>query len=165
MLVGPVAIMGLIALTSDVRGRMSDREQVERVASPSLPPFVLAAVLSLLAAAIHLVVCPEHFNEAFIYGAFFAVATAAQVAWSFLVVRRPSHSLLLSGIVGNSALIAIWAMSRTVGIPIGPSAGQIEPVGFLDVVATACELGVVAAVAVALLRRSVTAAAVPQVSA
>jgi hypothetical protein len=151
MLLGPVAVLALIALTSDVRGRLEQSEQSERVESRQLPPFILAAALSLLAAAVHLIVCPEHFQESVMYGGFFAATTAAQFAWSFLVVRRPSRWLLLSGVLGSCALIGLWAVSRTVGIPFGPASGQIEPVGALDLTATASELGVVLLVSWSLL--------------
>lgn len=158
MLLGPVVVLALIALTSDIRGRVAGKQPSERTESRSLPPFVLAAGSSLLAAAIHLVVCPEHFQEALLLGAFFAATSVAQVAWSFLVVRRPSQWLLLSGILGNCALIGLWALSRTVGVPLGPETGQVEPVGLLDVAATVSELGVVLLVSWSLVAQRLTRA-------
>jgi hypothetical protein len=153
--IGPVIVLAIIGLTSDLRGRRANRTRPATPSSRPLPPFVPAAALSLIAAAIHLIVCPEHFSETVLYGGFFAAITVAQLVWSFLVVRRPSYWLLVSGIVGNCALVALWAVSRTVGVPIGPEAGVIEPVGLLDVVATVCEVGVVVLLARALARRPV----------
>jgi hypothetical protein len=53
------------------------------------------------------------------------------------------------GALGNGAVAAVWIASRTTGLPIGPDAGEPEPLGVKDVLATADEL--VCAAIVALL--------------
>jgi hypothetical protein len=105
----------------------------------------LAATLSLLAALIHLWVAPEHFAEWWGYGAFFVAVAALQASYAVAVVRWPRPWLLRLGILGNLALIALWIWTRTIGLPpVGPAAGEVEPVGGLDVVAKLAEVGVVA---------------------
>ncbi len=114
-----------------------------------------AAALSLVAALAHLWVMPEHFEEWWGYGAFFLVAAIAQGLYGVVLLRRgtPGRSLLLLGIAGNLALVLLYAVTRTVGVPFfGPHAGEAEGVGMLDLSATTAELALV--VALAALSRS-----------
>jgi hypothetical protein len=49
-----------------------------------------------------------------------------------------------AGILGNAAIILMWLVTRTVGIPFfGPEAGQTEKVGFVDLVSKATEVAVI----------------------
>jgi hypothetical protein len=109
-----------------------------------------AAVLLLLAALIHVWVMPEHFEEWWGYGLFFLVAAAAQALFAVVVLKAPTPAVLAAGIVGNLAIIALWAFTRTVGIPLGPHAGEVEAVGAIDVVSKLVELALVLALAVLL---------------
>jgi hypothetical protein len=116
-----------------------------------------AAALSLLAALIHLWVTPEHFEEWWGYGAFFLVAALAQVLYAPLVLVWPTRVVLLLGIGGNIAVVALYLLTRTVGIPLfGPGAGEVEGVGFVDWCATASEVGIAVALGAALLRETTT---------
>ena len=105
------------------------------------------AALSLLAGLIHLWVMPEHFQEWWGYGTFFLVAAVAQVLYVPLLLRWPNRSvLLLLGIVGNSAIVLLYLLTRVVGIPLfGPEAGEVEGVGIIDVCATSSEAAIVVA--------------------
>ena len=61
---------------------------------------------------------------------------------------------MIAGIVGNSAIILLYLVARTVGIPFfGPDAGEIEEVGLLDVGATMVEAMLVVALGALLLRQ------------
>ncbi len=114
-----------------------------------------AAALSLLAALIHLWVTPEHFGEWWGYGAFFLVAAAAQVLYAPLVLVWPTRIVLLLGIGGNLAIVGLYLLTRTVGIPLfGPGVGEVEGVGFVDLCATTSEVGIAAALGAALLRET-----------
>ena len=114
-----------------------------------------AAALSLLAALVHLWVTPEHFEEWWGYGAFFLVAAAAQILYVPIVVLLPTRIVLLGGIAGNLAIVMLYLLTRTVGIPFfGPEAGEVEGFGFVDVCATASELGIAVALGAALLRNA-----------
>jgi hypothetical protein len=93
----------------------------------------LVVIGSLVAAAVHLVVMPEHFEESTLYGVFFA----GWVAW------RPAPGLLRAGIAGNATIVALWAYTRAIEVPLGPGRGSTESVGGLDVLATFAEVTVV----------------------
>ena len=114
-----------------------------------------AAALSLLAALIHLWATPEHFGEWWGYGAFFLAAAAAQVLYAPLVLVWPTRMVLLLGIGGNLAIAALYLLTRTVGVPLfGPGAGEVEGAGFVDLCATASEVGIAVALGAALLRET-----------
>jgi hypothetical protein len=100
---------------------------------------VAAALLSAGAAAVHFAVIRTHFDEWWGYGVFFVVSGLAQLAWSLLVVARPSRGLFWLGVAGNAAIVALWIVTRTVGTLIGPAATDPESVGFADVTATVFE--------------------------
>ncbi len=111
-----------------------------------------AAAFSLLAALIHLLLTPEYFEEWWAYGAFFLTAAVVQGAYGVALTRRPGQPLLLAGVGGNLALVAVYLVTRTVGIPfIGPRAGEVEKIGVLDLGATASEVAVVLALGVVLV--------------
>lgn len=114
---------------------------------------VLLAVLSVVAAGIHGTVFPAHAREGVPVGAFFASATLFQLGWALLVVTRPSRRLLLVGAVANAAMVAVWVISRSLGVPFGPDAGHPEAVGFADTITTAYEASL-ALIAVYLVRGS-----------
>ncbi|MGA7672499.1 MAG: hypothetical protein WBW04_18895 [Nitrolancea sp.] len=108
----------------------------------------LAAVLSIIAGVIHILVTPEHFGEWWGYGLFFLATVATQLLWAPMVIRWPRQMVLIAGIAGNAAIAAMWALSRSIGVPLfGPSVGEIEPVGALDVISTVAEIALVAMLA------------------
>ena len=117
------------------------------------PILYVVAALSLVAALIHLWVTPEHFEEWWGYGAFFLMAALAQVLYVPLLLRWPNRMVLLLGIAGNLAIVSLYLLTRTLGIPFfGPGAGEAEGVGFADVCATTSELGIIVALGALLLR-------------
>lgn len=130
---------------------------VDRRDAAGLPPWTLprgrlaVAAASAGAGVVHAAVCPEHFREATSFGLFFAIAAAAQIGWAGLHLRRPSRSLWLVGAAGNAAVIVLWALTRTVGLPLGPEPGTAEALGRADVLAVLLEVVVVAAGVKALL--------------
>jgi hypothetical protein len=80
-----------------------------------------------------------------VFGALFVVTALAQAAWAALVLTAPSAPLFAAGALGNVGVAGVWALSRTVGLPVGPGAGVPEPVAALDLAATSFEIVVVAA--------------------
>ncbi len=111
---------------------------------------VAAALMSAAAAAIHAAVAAPHFREYAPFGLLFGATALAQAAWAALMITVPSARLLAAGAAGNAAIVGAWALSRTVGPPVGPGRWTPEPAAALDVAASTLELGIVAA-AVALL--------------
>src|SRR3954465_13172253 len=121
-----------------------------------------AAGAALGAAAIHAYVAPEHLREWWLYGGFFIGVTAVQLALAWLVLRRPTVTVLLGGIWGTLALIGIYVASRPTGLPLAPAhhhghvlvpgdftngvphlpgaTGNVEAVGAVDLSSLAVEL-------------------------
>ena len=108
------------------------------------------AGLSVVAAGIHAWVVPEHYEEDVLFGVFFAAVAAAQAGWAAAVISRPTRLLHGAGIALSAGLLALWALSRTAGVPIGPEPWEAEPAGLLDVAAGAAELAIVVVAAVSL---------------
>jgi FtsP/CotA-like multicopper oxidase with cupredoxin domain len=98
-----------------------------------------AAVLTLGAGAIHLAVAPEHLEEYLPFGLFFLVVAAAQIVAAPLLLVRPSNRLAVVVAVGSCALVGLWLVSRTVGLPVGVEPWRPEEVGIPDVVCVLLE--------------------------
>jgi hypothetical protein len=131
------------------RGSFRDRAPVrfDRWAS------VVAAGLSLGAAAIHFSVVGIHYAEYPPNGVLFVILAWAQAAWAVTYLIRPVRRLAVAAVVGNAGVVAVWAVSRTMGLPFGPTPFVPEPAGLLDVLATAFELALVALLIIALSGR------------
>ncbi len=123
---------------------------------PTVRPYLLGglASLSVGAAAIHFAVVFEHFAEYALYGAFFLVISWAQLIWPAVLLWRPSRLWLWLGIAGNAVIIAVYAASRTVGLPFGPDLHSPESVGALDVMSCVLEFGLIVGCAALLWRPS-----------
>lgn len=120
----------------------------------------LAGVATAAAGVVHAWVCPEHFGEATLYGVFFLVTAAVQGTVAALLLARPRIAFLMTSAAVNLGLVVLWAWTRTVGVPLGPSARETESVGGLDITASSLELlAVVIAVAAARRLRASSASA------
>jgi hypothetical protein len=107
---------------------------------PGVVAELLPSPLSLGAAAIHYAVISEHFEEFWAFGLFFAAAAWFQAWWAVeYSLRSQTRVLATVGVVANTSIIAVWAVSRLVGLPFGPRPGEPEPVGLADVTATVLE--------------------------
>ena len=102
-----------------------------------------APALSLAVALIHLWAALGYFEVWWGYGSFFLGVATAQGLFSVALLRWPGRVLSLAGIFGNLAIIALYVMSRTAGVPVGPHAGRAEDAGILDMSATGIELMIV----------------------
>ena len=111
---------------------------------------LLPAAASIGAGVIHALVVPEHLEEWWLFGAFFVLCAAFQMAWGVAWIVAPSTGLARVAIVGNGAMVAVWAASRSAGLPIGPEPWIAESIGSLDLLATGLELFIVIAAAHAL---------------
>ena len=130
-------------------------EQI-RVMPATARPYVLGALASLsaAAAAIHFAVVFEHFRDYLLYGVFFLVLAWAQLIWPAVLLWRPSRLWLWLGLAGNAAVLAVYVLSRTAGLPFGPDLHHPEPVGALDVVSCVLEFALVTGCAALLWRPS-----------
>ncbi|GAB3433333.1 hypothetical protein GCM10027517_00160 [Phycicoccus ginsengisoli] len=124
-----------------------------------------AALLTAGAALVHVGVAGEHFSQWWAAGLFLLVTAAAQLGWALWAWTRPvTRPILLAGAAGSVALVLLWVVTRTSGLPFGPQAGVAEPVGAADVVSGLLELLTVALalVATAADRRPRLAGAAPR---
>jgi hypothetical protein len=96
------------------------------------------------AAIVHAFVVPEHLHEWPAAGAFFVLLTVAGVLGAGLVLDRPERAAWPVVAVLSLLPLAVWAWSRTVGMPFGPEAGSPEAVGMADVAACLLEVGTLA---------------------
>jgi len=111
----------------------------------------IACGLSWAAGLIHVRAAFDHIDEYALYAVFFALLAPAQFAWGTALYRRASRRLLYAG-AGMSLLVAaLWIVSRTSGLPIGPTPWRPEAVGPIDSLCTADEV-VLAALALLQLR-------------
>jgi hypothetical protein len=108
--------------------------------------------LSGSAGVIHARALVDHAGHYWLFAVFFGVLAYAQVLWAAWIYRRPDDERrLLPAAVASLAVVAIWVVSRTVGLPIGPWAGRPEPLGVADITASLDEV-VLAGLIVAMLR-------------
>ena len=113
---------------------------------------LILALASVAAAVVHAMVAPEHLRESVLYGAFFLGTTAAGLGYAAVVLTRPTTPVLVTGLVANVSVIALWLFTRLVEVPVGPMAGETEAFGRLDVMASSAELLCVLACAACLAR-------------
>jgi hypothetical protein len=102
----------------------------------------LVVAISAAAAAIHFAAGPEHVEELGDLGLLFYWAGLFQAAIAIaLLAARGSPSMVRIAILGNVALVAAWAWTRSVGLPF--VVGGPEPVGIADGVTVILELATV----------------------
>ena len=106
---------------------------------------VAAALFSAGAAAIHFAVAKMHFEEYTLFGVFFVGSGVAQLVWPVWVLFRRWRPLFLLAAFGNAAIVALWAVDRIWGLPIGPTPWKPDPVGFGDSATAVFEVLLVAA--------------------
>ena len=111
----------------------------------------IAAVFSLTAAVIHFGFAPAHLAEDWAHGWFFLAIGWLQAAFAVAIVTRPRRWVWAAGMALNLGIIATWVVSRTAGLPFGPSALRKEAVTTPDLVCTLIEAGIVLCAAAALL--------------
>jgi len=146
--------------TSAVQAHAQVEPAIEHPTKPgSAPPagrrsprLLLLVALSGSAGLIHARALIDHAGHYWLFGVFFGALTYAQTLWAVWMYRRPDDERpLLPAAFASLAVVAIWLVSRTVGLPIGPWAGRPEPFGIEDITASLDEL-VLAALVVAMLR-------------
>lgn len=128
-----------------------------RPAAPRL--LVLIAAASVVAAVVHVWVAPEHFDESALYGTFFVATAVAGIGYAALVLARPTRGVLLAGVLGNAAIVALWLVTRLIAVPLGPGAGETEPFGALDLLASGAEMVAFGAALLAMFAGTTRAAA------
>jgi hypothetical protein len=100
----------------------------------------VACGLAWCAGLIHAVAAVGHVDEYLPAAVFFSFLAPAQAALGTALYRHASRNLLLAGAVGSALVVALWVVSRTSGLPVGPHPWVAEAVGPLDVIASADEV-------------------------
>lgn len=112
----------------------------------------LLAAAAVGAGAIHLAVAPAHLVQYAPMGVAFVAAGVVQLAWGAGIVLRDVPRWLLAGGVLSLMFVGVYLLSRSVGLPVGPSSFQPETFGLADLVCGGLELAAGVA-AIALARR------------
>ena len=106
---------------------------------------VAAALFSAGAASIHFAVAKVHFDEYTLFGVFFVGTGLAQLVWPIWVLFRRWRPLFVLAAIGNAGIVALWAVDRIWGLPLGPTPWKPDPIGFGDSTTAAFEVLLVAA--------------------
>jgi FtsP/CotA-like multicopper oxidase with cupredoxin domain len=99
-----------------------------------------AALLTLGSALIHLAVAPEHLREWLPFGIFFLAIGSIQIVLAVNLLAQPTRRLALSLALLNVFLLGLWFVSRTVGLPFGPTPGQPEEIALTDILCGVLEV-------------------------
>ena len=103
------------------------------------------------AAAIHGSLAGEHLGEWLAAGVFFLVLEVVQLCLAVRAVFAWDRRTAAMVVVVGGATLALWSVSRTVGMPIGPADFRApEPVGAADLACGLLELASMAAAAAAM---------------
>ena len=100
-----------------------------------------AFVASTAAAGVHAAMAPPHLGHQALFGLFFIGSATFQLGWAGALVLGTSRRLLVVGAAANAAFIGLWALTRSVGLPV--LMPRPEAVGPWDVVCVLWELVVV----------------------
>ena len=115
------------------------------VRAAAVDPFPIAALLAAAAGIVHVKAAIDHGGHWWAFAVFFGLVVYFQLGWALLVQRgRRDARLLDAGIYMSLAIAAVWLLSRTIGMPLGPWAWDAEPIGALDLIATLDELALAA---------------------
>lgn len=126
----------------------------------------LLAGLMAGSGVIHLAMAPAHAGGDLIDPLGFALAGWFQLGIAAMVLaRRAARGTYVAAIVGNLALIGLWAWSRTWGLPVGSHAFEPEQVGGIDLLTVALQAaGVVVAAALVVSPRAAASRLTPVVA-
>ena len=114
------------------------RGATERPARPRPDRLVLLmAAAALGSLAVHVAVVREHFAESALLGWFFVLLSGLQLGYVLVLIAAPVRRVVVGGVLGHLAVIALWAWTRSVGVPFGQ--GGVEAIGSADLLATALE--------------------------
>ncbi|MCU1358536.1 MAG: hypothetical protein JWM89_3954 [Acidimicrobiales bacterium] len=111
----------------------------------------VVAGCSVAAAVIHFAMVPVHAGSGLTDPLGFAIVGWFQLAIAAVILTgRDNRRVYTAAAVGNLAVIGLWVLSRTVGLPVGSHKGIVEEVAAIDLLCAVLE-GVVVVFAVRLL--------------
>jgi hypothetical protein len=103
----------------------------------------LLAALSFAAGVIHLVMVPQHAQEAMRAGLAFAFVGWFQIALGIALVVRPTRTWIRVAILANVAFVAVWLISRSVGLPDWTGDGGVEQTAAVDALCVGFEVALI----------------------
>lgn len=116
------------------------------MSSPQTTPMARATALRWTAGAglfgaalVHAMAVPVHYEHWRAAGFFFALLAVAEANLAALLAVSTRRSVAGAAVALNAGTMALWAVSRTVGLPFGPEAGHAEITGTADLMATGFE--------------------------
>ncbi|MCW2545531.1 MAG: conserved hypothetical transrane protein [Frankiales bacterium] len=92
---------------------------------------------------IHGAMVAHHAREAPALGWAMAVMCVVQLGWVVVLLFAPVRRTVELGVLGNLAIVVLWAWTRMVGVPFGIAGGLRQTVGPWDVACTLLEVGAV----------------------
>lgn len=111
-----------------------------------------AGFAALGAGVIHLAVVQEHLSESWLHGLFFAVLSVLQIAWAAFALSGDVLPMPRRFAALNAAVILLWLVSRTTGVPVGSESWEAEAVGTADLLCSGLEAVLVALLAISIRR-------------
>jgi hypothetical protein len=109
------------------------------------------ALLSFGAGAVHLVMVPQHAQASLRTGLAFAAAGWFQIAFGAAILAAPRRLWLWLAAGANACFVALWVVSRTVGLPAWTGDGGLETAKSADLLCVGFEIAIVVVAAAALL--------------
>ena len=117
----------------------------------------VAAGLSLFAGVVHWAVSPGYLAYWWGYGFFFIIAGICQIAYALGIFAMqafappageaerssepPRHAIYLLGALGKAAIVALYIVTRTIGVPfVGPAEDVVLPLTPESVAVTLAEI-------------------------
>jgi hypothetical protein len=129
------------------------------VREPFTTHAIVAGAASVVAGIAHYAATADHLPEWPLAAVLFTLAGAFQIVWPVALRTGGRSRVLIAGVAVNTGVVAAWALSRSIGLPIGHHAGAPESVGALDAVAVMAELVVIVGAIRALYRSARSARA------
>jgi hypothetical protein len=102
-----------------------------------------AGFASLGAGIIHLAAVSEHAAHWWLHGVFFLVLGVVQIAWAVQAMESDALPVPRLYAMVTAAVIGVWFLSRTTGLPLGPEPWVAEALGTADLLCSTLEAIVV----------------------
>ena len=125
----------------------------------------LVGACVIVSGSAHGLVTQQHFQEWWGYGVFFLTMAICLIGFGLALitdaidprympgdVNRIRRVMYTVGAIGIVAILGLYLLTRTTGIPLGPGSGSVESVGVIDLLAKATEVLAVIGLVVLLLK-------------
>ena len=114
---------------------------------------ILVGVCVIVSGCAHGLVTQQHFQEWWGYGVFFLATAVCLVGFGLALitdaidprympgdVNRIRRLMYVAGAAGLVGILALYVVTRSIGIPVGPGSGSVESVGAVDLLAKTTEV-------------------------